>query len=315
MSDQFTAQPKRVAVLAGGDSAEREVSLASGLQVAAALERAAYQVAWFDPAETPLEEIDWNSFDACFIALHGGAGEDGRVQAWLAARQIPYTGSGPAASRLAMSKSASKERFLQAGVPTAPYVLFHATESIRRVRERVASLGWPLVIKPDAQGSSLGVQFAFGPEQLDEAIAHAAGFDTFLLAEPVIAGREFTATILDRTPLPLIEIVTPRAFFDVNAKLHDPTTEFQFDFDLPDASVADIKEAALHTAMSLGTRGLVRVDVMLDADHRPWVLEVNTVPGLTERSLAPRAAARYGLDLAALCDRMVRICLPVEIDR
>ena len=299
----------RLVVLAGGESAEREISLASGIQVAEALDRAGHLIEFVDPAETPLESIAWHDYDACFIALHGGAGEDGRVQAWLEAHGVAYTGSGPTASRLAMSKSASKERFLLAGVPTPPYVLFHATEPHATLQQRLAPLGWPLVIKPDAQGSSLGVHWAHEPAELFAAIASAAAFDSYLLAERAIAGREFTATLLGRTMLPLIEIVTARPFFDLEAKMHDPSTDYRLEIELPDDSLNRLYDAARQAAQCLDASSLVRVDLMLDDMHQPWVLEVNTVPGLTKRSLAPRAAAAHGLDLAALCACLVRECL------
>jgi D-alanine-D-alanine ligase len=304
-----------VAVLAGGDSAERAVSLASGAQVCRALEAAQHTTEMFDPAVTDLAQIPWTRFDACFIALHGGAGEDGRVQQQLESLGVAYTGSGPAASRLAMSKSASKERFLQAGVPTLPYLLFHAADPLEQIAPKLAALRYPLVIKPDGQGSSLGVGFAHSVEELPERIAESRQYDPFVLAEPWIDGREFTVAILGRRPLPLLEIGTPRGFFDYHAKYESGTTEYRFDTGLSAGTTAEILTAAVGAATSLDTAGLVRVDVMLDRDRRPWVLEVNTIPGLTDHSLAPKAAAHENLDLPALCDWMVRDCLRAEVSR
>lgn len=304
-----------VAVLAGGDSAERAVSLASGKQVCQALEAAQHTAEVFDPAVIDLAHIPWSRFDACFIALHGGSGEDGRVQRQLESLGVSYTGSGPAASRLAMSKSASKERFLQAGIPTLPYVLFHEADPLEQIARKLSALRYPLAIKPDGQGSSLGVGFAQSVEELSERIADSRRYDPFVLAEPWIDGREFTVAILGRRPLPLLEIATPRGFFDYEAKYENGTTEYRFDTGLSAGVQAEILTAAVGAAAALDTAGLVRVDVMLDRNRRPWVLEVNTVPGLTDHSLAPKAAAREGLDMPGLCAFMVRDCLRSEVTR
>jgi D-alanine-D-alanine ligase len=267
----------------------------------------------FDPAAIDLTQIPWSRFDACFIALHGGAGEDGRVQKQLESLGVAYTGSGPAASRLAMSKSASKERFLQAGVPTFPYVLFHAADPLDQLVPKLAGLGYPLVIKPDGQGSSLGVGFAQSTDELAERIAESRRYDSFVLAEPWIDGREFTVAIVGRRALPLLEIGTPRGFFDYHAKYESGDTEYRFDTGLSAGTRGEILTAAVGAAAALNTAGLVRVDVMLDRELRPWVLEVNTIPGMTDHSLAPKAAAHEGLSLAALCDSLVRDCLLAEV--
>lgn len=305
----------RVAVLAGGQSAEREISLASGINVAAALDDAGYDVALLDPAVEPLATIDWSRFDACFIALHGGAGEDGRVQQQLERWAVPYTGSGPAASRLAMSKSASKERFIQANLATAPYVVFHRSEPLESLVERVGTLGYPVVVKPDAQGSSIGVGFARDAKELALRVGEGLAYDHFAIAEPVVEGRELTVAVIDRQTLPVLEIVTPRAFFDFAAKQHADSTEYRFDTGLSDDQTQRVQQAAVAAAEALGTRGLVRVDMIVDRLGQPWLLEVNTVPGMTARSLAPKAAAQAGMSLAMLCDRLIRDCLPSEVMR
>jgi D-alanine-D-alanine ligase len=299
----------RIAVLAGGESPERAISLESGDYAAAALAEAGHAVECFDPADTDLAAIPWCQFDACFIALHGGPGEDGRLQRRLDLLTIPYTGSGPAACRLAMSKSASKERFLQAGVPTPPYVLFHATDLTQLVAAKVDPLGYPLVVKPDSQGSSLGVVRVGEPAQLGAALAESRRYDPFVIAEPCIRGREFTVALLGRRPLPLLEIVAPGGIFDYEAKYASVTTEYGFETGLSDEKTSQLVDAALAAAESLGTRGLVRVDLMLDLQANPWVLEVNTAPALAPHSLVGRAAARASFDLVDLCDWMVRDAL------
>lgn len=305
----------RIAVLAGGESAERTISLQSGDAVAETLKRAGHEVERFDPAQQPLDAIPWFRFDLAVPVLHGGAGEDGHLQAKLERLGVAYTGSGPQASRWAMSKSAGKERFLAAGVPTPAYVLLHAGDPIEHVIAKIArhDLGFPLVIKPDAQGSSLGVSLVREPCGLAAAIDKARRFDSFIIAEAAVAGRELTVAILDRRTLPALEIVTPHETFDYDAKYHDATTQYRFDTGLPRAVTAEIERVALAAAACLGTRGLVRVDVMLDAAERPWVLEVNTSPGMTDHSLAPKAAARAGLSMPALCDELVRAAELVEV--
>jgi D-alanine-D-alanine ligase len=302
----------RVAVLAGGESSERQISIVSGWQVVSALQSAGHEPAWIDPAETELESVEWTQYDACFIALHGGAGEDGRIQQRLERLGVPYTGSGPAASWLAMSKSASKERFIQAGVPTPDYALLHCRETAKHAAARAAKIGYPLVVKPDSHGSSLGVGIADCPRQLKDRLAGSFAFDPYAIVERLVRGREFTVALLDRRPLPLLEIVSQEKLFSFDAKYSSPTTEYRFDTGLPPAVEGAISLTAVSAAAALSTRGLVRVDLMLDSENQPWVLEVNTVPGLTARSLAPQAAERAGITMPVLCSWMVHDCLTRE---
>jgi len=295
----------RVAVLAGGDSSEREVSLASGSQVAGALRTAGHQVDLLDPAAADLAGLDWSRFDGCFLALHGGAGEDGRIQQQLAAWRVPYTGSGPAASRLAMSKSAAKAVFLRAGVPTPEYVMLGPEDRPNGIAAKVSGLGFPVVIKPDGQGSSLGVGVARCAEPLPSKLAESRRYDRLVLAERFIAGRELTVSVLGRKPLPLLEIVGREEIFDYQSKYTSTVIEYRFDTGLPPMKVQEIQQTAAAAAAALGTTGLVRVDLILDQSLRPWVLEINTLPGMTGHSMAPKAAARAGLDMPALCDWML----------
>ncbi len=302
----------RVAVLAGGDSSERQISILSGWQVVSALEAAGHEPSWIDPAESELSAISCDQFDACFIALHGGAGEDGRVQAALERIGIPYTGSGPTASRLAMSKSASKERFLQAGVPTPSYALVHASESDDERVARAARIGFPVIVKPDSQGSSLGVGIAESAQQLEDRLRESFALDSFVVIERCVRGREFTVALLDRRPLPLLEIAAAEPVFSFDAKYSSAETEYRFETGLPHAVETLLSETAIAAAAALGTCGLVRVDLMLDEQQQLWVLEVNTVPGLTARSLAPQAAERAGITMPALCTWMLHDCLTRE---
>jgi D-alanine-D-alanine ligase len=307
ISKRFNS-PLRVAVLAGGESAERDVSLQSGAAVAAALAVAGHSVTLLDPADCPLSDVDWTALDAAFIALHGGAGEDGRVQEELEQRGIPYTGSTSQACRLAMSKSASKERFRECGVPTPPYALVEPGKSAADVARELARFNYPLIVKPDGQGSSIGISVAQSNDELARSIALAREYDHCSIVEPFIVGREFTLAMLDDRALPLLEIVSPERVFSYEAKYQSSLTEYRFDFRVPATARSEILHAAVAAAKALGTAGLARVDVMLSREGQVFVLEVNTVPGMTPRSLAPRAADRAGLDMTTLCDLLVRQC-------
>jgi D-alanine-D-alanine ligase len=296
---------RRVALLAGGDSAEREVSIASGRQVELALSEAGWSPVLIDPAEVELSAVDWSAFDVCFVALHGGAGEDGRIQQQLEQFGVPYTGSGPAASRLAMSKSAAKERFAESGVASLPYMVISAAGT-KGIEKKLEAIGFPLVVKPDGQGSSLGVNVASGPDDLVRSLAESARYDSYAVIEPFVLGREFTISLLGRDPLPMIEIVAAQRLFTYEAKYSSPATEYRLDSKLPGSVEAELYRTAVAAAEALGTAGLVRVDLMLDENQRPWVLEVNTIPGMTERSLSPRAARGAGMEMPALVDWIVR---------
>jgi D-alanine-D-alanine ligase len=352
-------QALKVVVLAGGESAERTVSMASGQAVNDALAAVGHEIRLFDLANTAPEEIAWADFDACFIALHGGAGEDGRVQEQLESLGVCYTGSNPAASRLAMSKSAAKERFVAAGLPTAEYVVLECDDASAglkllpnrltgsqrrpldlgcptgkpsnfgpntdltsagavgyRLNDATASTGdFPIVIKPDRQGSSLGVGFAADSAELPTRVAEALRFDSRVLAEKWIDGREFTVAVLGRRPLPLIEIITPRGIFDYQAKYESALTQYRFDHGLTRQCAERITEVAVAAVEALGCAGLTRVDLMLDTHGQPWLLEVNTVPGLTGHSLAPKAAAQAGLKMPDLCCWMLQDALATEVIR
>jgi D-alanine-D-alanine ligase len=221
---------------------------------------------------------------------------------------VLYTGSGAEASRLAFSKSASKERLFQRGIPTPPYVLVHKFDDPKRMLELALRIGFPLVVKPDAQGSSLGVSLLKSPEQLPAALQNCFRYDDFGILEQAIRGTEWTVSLLDDEPLPLIQIETPREFFDFTAKYEDDATIYRFEFGVP-AHISSIVEFGLQAASAIETRGLARVDIRLDERARPWVLEVNTIPGLTEHSLVPKAAAHAGISLGELCERSIENCL------
>lgn len=304
----------KVAVLSGGNSEERAVSLKSGAAVAAALERLGHSVTNLDPVDVDLASFDWSTIDVAFLALHGRFGEDGTLQALLDRAGVPYTGSGAQASRLAFSKSASKERFLQCRVPTPPYVLIHASDDASRVGRLAQQIGFPLVIKPDRQGSSLGVSIVDTPDNLPEALSRCFALDDFGLVESAIVGGEWTVGLFDELVLPPILIETERQFYDYRAKYEDDATSYRFEFLLPPHVVDSIADVAVRAGQALGTCGLCRVDIRLDEQQSPWVLEVNTIPGMTDHSLVPKAAWRMGISFESLCRRAIESCLAPKAD-
>lgn len=308
MSALQNSSSLRVAVLAGGDSDEREVSLKSGMAVAAALAEKGHRVLHLDPAIVELTGVDWSQFDVAFIALHGRFGEDGQVQQILDEANVSYTGSDALASHLAFSKSAAKERFLLHGVPTPAYALIHYHEDVDSIRKKAAEIGYPLVVKPDTQGSSLGVSIVRSPDKLSAAVRLCFELDAFGVIESMIEGTEWTVGLIDRQILPAIKIETDREFFDWQAKYEDDETRYVFDADVPASIIDNIEQVAQAACAAVGTSGLARVDLRLDTQFQPWVLEINTVPGFTDHSLLPKAAARSGIDFPTLCDRMVRSC-------
>ena len=299
----------RVAVLAGGDSEERTISLQSGAAVHAALTARGHLALHLDPSVVDLAGVDWRPFDVAFLALHGLFGEDGQVQQLLDEAGIPFTGSRATASRLAFSKSAAKECFLRSGVPTPAYALLHYTDDVDRIRRVTEEIGYPLVVKPDSQGSSLGISIVHSASEVAAALKLCFEYDSFAVVERAIMGTEWTVGLLDELVLPLIQIETKREFFNWHAKYEDDDTCYLFDSPIHASVASSIEAAARDACQALGTSGLMRVDLRLDHAHQPWVLEVNTVPGFTSHSLVPKAAARMGIDFGELCERAIRSCL------
>ena len=298
--------PMRVLVLAGGPSSEREISLKSGRAVAQALTDAGHCVSLFDPQLEQLTSIESLRFDVAFVALHGRYGEDGVVPQQLEEIGLPYTGSGPTASALAFSKSDAKARFKERGVATPVAVTFDAEDSPEECVLHAAPLGFPVVVKPDRQGSSIGISFAHNADELVTAIETALTFDAKGVIEAAIIGEEWTVPLLDEMVLPPIRIGTPHAFFDYEAKYLREDTAYEFPEDTPIDRLNLIVETAQLAAKALGTTSLSRVDLRVDSAGKPWVLEVNTVPGLTDHSLAPKSAARRGMSFSVLCEE---VCL------
>jgi D-alanine-D-alanine ligase len=297
-----------IAVLMGGGSREREVSLASGGAVVAALREIGHHVSPLDVKPGDVGPRLLAGTDVAFLALHGAWGEDGGIQAELEAIGMAYTFSGPEASRLAMDKAASKQLFLRHGVPTPPSVVAKRGDD-RAVRGAWVLLGPDVVVKPVAEGSSIGVALCIDPASVDRAVAKVwADYDAALIERRVV-GREFTVAVLGEEALPILEIRTPSGVYDYNDKYYADTTQYIFDHGLGRADAAAIAGSALAAHRALGCRDLSRVDVMWSTAGEPQVLEVNTIPGFTGHSLVPKAAARAGVPFGRLCERLLGMAL------
>lgn len=288
---------QHVAVLKGGPSAEREVSLASGAAVARALRGLGYDVAEIDLTTT--EVLLPPSTEAVFIALHGTFGEDGTLQALLDGRGLPYTGPGAEASRIAFDKVESKRRFERAGVATPRW------EVLDRGARRTLPL--PVVVKPPRQGSSIGVSRVFRDEEWAPAIDEALRYDREALVEAFVDGAELTVGVVGEQVLPVIEIRAPAGAYDYRAKYTKGVTEYLVPAPLDAETTRRCQELAWSAFAALGCRGLGRVDLRLAPDGAAFVLEVNTIPGFTETSLLPKAARQAGLDFPQLCETILNL--------
>lgn len=297
-------EPLHIAVMLGGPSAEREVSLRTGAAVARALRSLGHAVTeldpkggaglWALPAET----------EVVFLALHGAYGEDGTVQRELDALGVPYTGCDAESSRLAFDKLLTKQRCLGAGVSTPRFVVFDSAAV-----PFPDAWQFPVVLKPVRQGSSVGLQFVDRVEQWSGALAEALRYDTQVLCEERIAGRETTVGILDGQALPVVEVRPQSGAYDYQSKYTAGATEYFCPAEFDAVTTVRIQQAGLAAFRAIGGRDYARVDVMVRADGTPLVLEVNTLPGMTETSLLPKAAAAAGLDYPALCQRMIDLAL------
>jgi len=290
----------KVAVMLGGTSAERPVSLNSGGAVLAALTRQGIDAHAFDPATRNLGDLITGEFDRVFIALHGRYGEDGCMQGALELLAIPYTGSGVMASAIGMDKWRTKLLWRAAGLPTADWEILNAASDFAAVEKR---LGLPIFVKPAREGSSIGMSKVTQPGTLKAAYDTAAEHDPLVLAEMFIDGAEFTVGILGGAALPLIRLqpAKEKAFYDFEAKYLRNDTQYHCPAGLPEAQEMALRQLALEAFRLIGGRGWGRVDMMLDSLGNPYLLEVNTSPGMTDHSLVPMAARVAGLDFDALC--------------
>ena len=292
----------KVAVLMGGKSAEREVSLKSGALVLAALRARGMEAHAFDPAEQGIEALIAGRYERAFIALHGRFGEDGTLQGALEWLGLRYTGSGVLGSALAMDKLRAKRLWMAEGLPTPPFEILDAKSDFRAVANR---LGLPLMVKPVNEGSSIGMSKVRAAGDLEEAYALAVNYDRAVIAEKFVEGSELTAGILGDEALPVIKLETPREFYDYRAKYIADDTRYLIPCGLPAAREREIQQLCLRAFRALGCSGWGRVDLMLDRAGAPWLLEVNTTPGMTDHSLVPMAARAAGLSYEDLCMRIL----------
>jgi D-alanine-D-alanine ligase len=283
----------RVAVLYGGSSAERAVSLDTGKAVLGALLARGVDAVGWDPAEHALSDLAAAGFDRVWIALHGPGGEDGAIQGALQWLGVPYTGSGVMASALAMDKVRSKRVFDAAGIPTPEYAIVRNRSHAVLAAE---DFGYPLILKPACQGSSVGMTKVFDPEDLNGAVDLALSFDDVAVIERCIVGDEYTVAVLQGEALPSIRIETPRVFYDYRAKYESDRTRYHCPGTERDDLEQQYASLALAAFAELGCSGWGRVDFMTGSDGQPLVLEVNTVPGMTSHSLVPMAAKTFGID-------------------
>jgi D-alanine-D-alanine ligase len=300
----------KVAVLKGGSSLERGVSLRSAARVEDALAELGHDAVDIDVGPDLVAHLRADHPDVVFIALHGPGGEDGTVQELLEILDLPYTGPGVAACALCMDKVMAKHEIRAAGLPTPDWAAFNATafrelgaaETLEEIEER---LGFPLVIKPASQGSSLGVEFASSREQVPEALVAAFSYDDRVLLERYVKGRELAVSVLGREVLPIVEAI-PREedFFNFEARYEIGRTEYVCPAELADDETGRIQELATRTYETLGCSGFARVDLILGEDG-PQVLEVNAIPGLTDTSLFPMAAEAAGIDFVQLVERIL----------
>lgn len=308
MNRQTASERKRIGVLMGGSSSEREVSLRSGAAVAEALEARGHEVVRFLLGETfgpeVLTSLVRARLDAAFLALHGRLGEDGCVQGLLEIAQIPYTGSSVLASALAMDKIKAKELFRLHNVPTPPYYMIERDE-VTDLESMHGSFGFPVVVKPRGEGSSLGVSRANDMHELSRAVTSALEYDDVAIVERFVQGVEVDVAILDGRVLGAIEIVPKKGFYDYEAKYTPGMTEYHMPARLPPARLLGVQNLALRAARALGTSGAVRVDLLVTSGENEYVLEVNTLPGMTTTSLLPKIAAAAGYDFGQLCEAMI----------
>ena len=288
----------RVAVLLGGASAEREVSLMSGGRVLAALQAAGVDAHALDPRDDGLGALWERRFDRCFIVLHGRGGEDGTLQGFLDTLGIPYTGSGVLGSAVAMNKLMTKRVWRGLGLPTTDWVRMRRRDA--PPRDLFERLGPALAVKPAHEGSTLGLTRVTAPDALPEALSRAFAFDDHVLIEPWIEGEEYTGSVVAGEALPLIRIEPAVDFYDYEAKYVSDATRYHCPCGLPEDRERPLRALCREAFDAVGASGWGRVDLLLDRQGRPWLLEANTVPGMTEHSLVPMAAQAEGTDFETL---------------
>lgn len=301
---------KKIAVVMGGPSAEREVSLNTGRAILAALQEKGYDAIGIDLVPRHfVEQLKKEKIDLVFNAIHGLYGEDGLMQGTLEMLEIPYTGSGVLASAIAMDKAVTKRLFTAAGIPTPRSRVYNKRDAGRDLASEILTeFGLPVVVKSAAQGSSIGVVIVEEPASIEFAVKEAFKYSDHIVVEEFIKGKELTVSILGTDQpeaLPIIEIVPESGRYDYSSKYTKGATEYIVPARLDAELACHVQQVALEAYMLLNCRGIGRVDVMLDRNNKPYVLEVNTIPGMTATSLVPKAAAAVGISFADLCERIL----------
>jgi D-alanine-D-alanine ligase len=303
VSEELKKQLGRVGVLLGGTSSEREISLQSGAAVVAALEEAGIEHVAIDVGVNAIADIQAAKIDRAFLALHGAGGEDGRIQAVLEYLGIPFTGSGVQASALAMDKLRTKQLWRGVNLSTPDFAVLNAANDWDKV---LADLGGEVMVKPAHEGSSIGMARVNTAQELADAFKNAAKYDGSVIAERLIVGGEFTVAILDGEALPPIKLETDHTFYDFNAKYIANDTRYICPCELAPEKEAELKQLALAAFDAVGCEGWGRVDVMADQSMNFYLLEVNTLPGMTSHSLVPMAAKARGLSFSELVLTILR---------
>ncbi len=296
---------QKIAVLAGGPSCERNISLISGKAVFDALKSKGISAVLIDPVGDFIGTLKRENISFVFLALHGTFGEDGTVQRLLDKEGIGYTGSGPRASEWAFDKSKAQKIFKDAGLRIPEFHLLKKGESLKSE----GHFSWPLVVKPSASGSSVGISIVSDKKDYERACLEAFKYSDTVLIEQYIEGRELTVSILNGRALPIVEIIVRRKFYDYEAKYKDAGTVYEVPAKLTAAEEMEIKEIALKAYEALGCDIMARVDILLDRQSKPYVLEVNTIPGLTGKSLLPKAAKSDGLEFPDLCVKIIELSM------
>jgi len=307
---------RKIAVLMGGRSAEREISLKTGKAVYAALQEKGLNVVAIDVDENIVEKIKNEKVDLVFLALHGKYGEDGTIQGMLELLNIPYTGPGVLASAIAIDKIMTKKLLVFSGIPTPRYMFVSKNDFDMNYNKAagdiISKLGLPVVVKAPTQGSSIGVAFVHKEEELKPGIRLAMEYDNEVLIEELIPGMEVTVSILgnrDPLALPLVEIVSNTGVYDYKAKYTAGMSDHIIPARLPEEVQREIQRIAVQTYEAVGCRGLSRVDFIIDKDFKPYVLEINTMPGMTATSLFPDAARAAGIEFPDLVEKIVELAL------
>lgn len=302
MSEKTGLQSERIGVLMGGTSAERDISLQSGRAVLKALQAEGVDAVAIDVDRDIVKVLAKQKFDRVFNALHGRGGEDGTIQGLLETMSLPYTGSGVMASALTMDKLRTKQIWLASGLPTPVYCILASEDDCRQAQQ---TLGLPFIVKPVLEGSSIGMSKVEKAEQIIPAWRKAAECGGQVMAEEWIEGREYTAAILGDRVLPMIELKTPHQFYDYDAKYTASDTQYLCPCDLQAEDERMLGDLVRQAFVAVGARDWGRVDFMIDNEGQAWLIEVNTVPGMTSHSLVPMAAAAAGIDFNQLVMRIL----------